>query len=403
MNIKANLLLLTAILMLNCKSNKSGEEVKEIPKTFTLNASIEGLESDYLVYYEKDDKDPSGYHRDTLGIKDQKFTFKDSIEGYKLYYIGVPEALRSYKVKVGDKEYQASVKAHLSRLWFIGFPGAKISYNGKIVDYMVDAYPSDSLGINNDLALINSQIFPLLNTMDSISVAISTSDLNEEEVKSLYERRDKLSKEVTVLKTDFIKSHPKSIAASYVFNDAYYRRYFTHEEAKALFNGFDSSTLDGTPFYEEAKERISAVENTGIGMSAPELTTLNTLNGKEFKLSELKGNYVLLDYWGTWCGPCMAEIPKIKEYSQKYANKNFTVVGVNQGDTDKKWRDIIEKENYDWTHIRSTNETNLLIPFNVNSFPTKIVLDPKGKIIYSSKNPEKVDMYQMLDDIFSTK
>ena len=135
-------------------------------------------------------------------------------------------------------------------------------------------------------------------------------------------------------------------------------------------------------------------------MQAPEIVTNNTPDGSEFKLSDLRGNYVLLDYWGTWCGPCMAEMPKIKEYYNKYSDNNFVAIGVNSGDTNVKWKKAIKENEFNWMHVQTTKENNLLIPFNVTSFPTKILIDPQGKIIYNSNNPKKVDMYAMLDNIF---
>ncbi|WP_194767054.1 TlpA disulfide reductase family protein [Tamlana sp. I1] len=399
MTYKGSILVLLAFLMLNCK--KPSEKIEDTPKTFTLNAHIENLEADFLVYSEKDANQPNGYRIDTLWVKDQKFTFTDSIDAYTLYYITIPEAQRRHKVNVGGKEYTVSVKANLSRMWFIGYPGAEITYTGKIDGYMVDAYPSDKEGINDDLALINKQVFPLQNQINSITFSTRTDELSDEKRKEMNATKLELSEKIIDLKIDFIKSHPKSIAASYVFNDCYYRHYFSFEDAKKMFKDLDSTTLAGTTFYNESKQRLEAVEKTGIGMQAPEIKTTHTLDGSEFNLSDLKGNYVLLDYWGLWCGPCMAEIPKIKEYANKYADNNFVVVGINSGDTAQRWKKVIADYDYNWTHVQTTKDNNLLIPFNVNSFPTKILMDPEGKIIYSSQNPEKVDLYQMIDDIFS--
>lgn len=398
---KGILIFLSALLMFNCKE-ENRLKANETPSTFTLTADLKNLEAEYLEYYEKDDSKPDGYRRDTLWVKDQKFTFTDSIKDYKIYFITIPEAVRGYTVKFGDKEYKVSVKAHLARMWFIGYPGAEINYEGTVDDFMVNAYPSDKEGINDDLAVINRQIFPILNQIDSMTVASSTGDFTDVEKKQMYEVRSKMYDSLKELKVDYFKSHSNSVAASYIFNDAYYRKNFTHQEAKEIFNGFDSTKLAGTPFYDEVKLRLEAVEKSGVGMQAPEVLTKNTLDGSEFKLSSLKGNYVLLDFWGTWCGPCMAEMPKIKEYYNKYGDKNFKVLGVNSGDAKPKWKKAIKEHNFNWTHIQTNDDNNLLIPFNVSSFPTKILIDPSGKIIYSSKNTEsKVDMYQMLDDIFS--
>lgn len=390
----SKLLIVLSLVSLLCYSQD-----KKNPNTFTLKANIEALKSNYLVYFEPDEKIAGGMKKDTIWVKDGKFTFTDTVNTYKIYFIDVPESIRSYKQKFGDKVYTITTKAHVSRLWFIGYPGADIHYSGKINGF-VDAYPHDK--INDDLALINSQIFPLINQTNIISVDMATKDYDDQTKKTMYEKSVKIYEKVNELKLNFIKANPSSIAASYIFSDSYYRKEYTHEQAKEIFANMDAKKLNGTPFYEEVKNRLEAVEKTGIGMAAPEIKTNYTLNGSEFKLSSLKGKYVLLDYWGTWCGPCMADMPKIKEYSNKYSNKNLIVLGVNSGDTSEKWQNAIKKNEFNWMQIRSTKDNNLLIPFNVTSFPTKILIDPDGKIIYSSKNTEvKEDVFQIIDRLFS--
>ena len=398
---------LTTIILLflfvQCTIKDHSQKTNQ-PNTFTLTAHIEGLTSDTLYYYEKDDSYPNGYRYDTIQVSDESFTFTDSVEDYKIYFIGVPEALRSWTEIYNGKEYRSSVKALLSRIWFIGYPGAKIHFDGKVEEFMVTGNYTDQKNINPDLGEIYSKTFPIENRIDSLYSTVRGIELDEEARERYNEKRFELWQQVIKLKYDFIESHPQSIAASYVFSDCYYRRYFTAEENELLFNNFDSDALTGTPFYDEVKSRMEAMKMTGIGMQAPDIATTLTMDGSEFKLSSLRGNYVLIDYWGSWCGPCMGEIPKIKEYYNKYSDKNFKVLGVNSGDTDARWKATVEEGGFNWEHVRTTKENDLLVPFNVNSFPTKILIDPNGKIIYSSKNTEeKVDLYKMLDDIFLEK
>jgi len=386
----------------SCKNDKQPEPTIA-ENTFVLNADIEGIEDDYLLYFENDDTAENGQRIDTLWVENDTFTFKDSIDGYKMYFITVPQATRSYKQTFGDKVYTLSTKANVNRLWFIAYPGAEINYTGKMNNYIVDAYPQDSNGINDDLAKIHQQIFPMIDSLNGISVALGTRELTDTQKKDLYKTRDSIYKIIKKEKLSFIKNNPKSVAASWVYSDMFYRKEMDQDTAQLVFQNFDESALAGTSFYDEVKMRFEAIEETKIGKQAPELITENTMSGDTFKLSDLKGNYVLLDYWGTWCGPCMAEMPKIKEINKKYADKNFVIVGIDQGDPIQKWKKAIEDNEFTWTQIRTTDENDLRIPFNVNAFPTKILIDPEGKIIYSSKNlEEKVDMYALLDNIFSS-
>lgn len=386
----------------SCKQEQ--ESAPEAPEnTFVLNANIQGIEDDYLLYYENDDTAENGQRIDTLWIENDRFTFKDSITDYKMYFITVPQATRSYKQVIGGKEYTLSTKANVNRLWFIAYPGAEISYEGSIQNYVVDAYPHDERGINDDLAKIHRQIFPMIDSLNGISVALGTRELTDEQKQKLYSDRDSIYNVIKKQKLNFIEQNPKSVAASYIYSDMFYRKELDQDSAKQIFERFDGQSLAGTSFYDEVKMRFEAIEDTKIGKPAPELVTKNTLSGETFRLSDLKGNYVLLDYWGTWCGPCMGEMPKIKEINKKYADKNFIIVGVDQGDPVPRWEKAIKDNDFSWTHIRSTDENDLRIPFNVNAFPTKILIDPEGNIIYSSKNTEEpVDLYALLEDIMSS-
>lgn len=381
-------------------AKKSEEQEKETPNSFVLNADIKGIEDKYLFYLENDDQAENGQRIDTLWIEDDKFSFTDSISEQKMYFITVPQATRSYVLNIGGKEYTVSTKANVNRLWFIGYPGAEISYKGAVEDHIVNAYPSDKDGINDDLAVIHKTIFPLIDQSNALSEEMGTKTLSDAEKENMRAKQDSLYQVIKKHKIDFVKSHPKSIAASYIFSDMFYRKELEKEDAKTLFASLDTNTLKGTSFYDEVEMRFKAMEDTKLGKPAPEFVTENTQSGKTFNLSDLKGNYVLLDYWGTWCGPCMAEMPKIKEISTKYKDENFIVVGVNQGDPVNRWKSAIEKNDFSWTHIRTTDENDLRIPFNVNSFPTKILIDPDGNIAYSSKNDDGIDLYELLDDIF---
>ncbi|WKD84684.1 Thiol-disulfide oxidoreductase ResA [Polaribacter huanghezhanensis] len=91
---------------------------------------------------------------------------------------------------------------------------------------------------------------------------------------------------------------------------------------------------------------------------------------------------MLIDFWGIWCGPCVAEMPKVKEYSKKYADK-LTVLGINSGDTKERIKDFIQKNNYTWQQVMSGKDSDdLVLKFNVVGFPTKFIIDPEGKILH---------------------
>jgi thiol-disulfide isomerase/thioredoxin len=136
-------------------------------------------------------------------------------------------------------------------------------------------------------------------------------------------------------------------------------------------------------------------------------------SGKERKFREFRGKFVLLDFWATWCKPCLADIPKLKELYAKYKDQNFEIIGMNsetigdeEGEPDLEFaketaaraKQIVTTRGVTWT--QSTSETAVPIAvktFGVKSLPTKILLDKAGKIIATIG--EKDDLTAMIEKL----
>jgi thiol-disulfide isomerase/thioredoxin len=134
------------------------------------------------------------------------------------------------------------------------------------------------------------------------------------------------------------------------------------------------------------------------GPVAPDFT-LNDIQGKPLSLSSLRGKYVVLDFWGSWCPWCIKGFPKMKEYYQKYAGK-FEIVGIDCNDPEQKWRTAVEKLGLPWLHVYCpSSNTSLLEDYAIQGFPTKVIVGPDGKIVQTIIG-EDPQFYTLLDSLF---
>lgn len=130
---------------------------------------------------------------------------------------------------------------------------------------------------------------------------------------------------------------------------------------------------------------ISSVNVPGqlsIGDEAPEIA-LPDPEGNIFKLSSLRGKYVLIDFWASWCRPCRMENPVVVAAYQKYKDKGFTVLGVSLDRDKTSWTNAIAQDNLTWTHISDLQfwQSEAAKLYGVSSIPKCFLLDKEGKII----------------------
>lgn len=138
------------------------------------------------------------------------------------------------------------------------------------------------------------------------------------------------------------------------------------------------------PMVARAKRKLASYAKRKIGTMFTDLT-MNDTQGKSRKLSEWagKGNYVLVDFWASWCGPCRQEMPNVVTNYKKYHEKGFDVVGISFDREGDSWKEAIKQLGLTWNHISDLKfwQSAAAEAYGINSIPASILLDPQGKIV----------------------
>ena len=129
-----------------------------------------------------------------------------------------------------------------------------------------------------------------------------------------------------------------------------------------------------------------------VGTEAPNIT-VNTIDGKPFSLKDLRGKYVVLDFWASWCPDCRKDAPFVMELYKKFSAKGVAFVGVSFDRTREAWRSGVEKLGIEYTQVgdlKQMRESAVAEAYHVKWIPTVYVIDPQGKVALATVVSDKV-------------
>ena len=184
---------------------------------------------------------------------------------------------------------------------------------------------------------------------------------------------------------EFIRNNPDSYIA--VMKLAEHYIWFDENETEDIYSRFPAN-LKGNSYGRIIAQRLKRSQDFRIGMPAKNFEKKD-MNGKTVSLEELRGKYVLLDFWGSWCAPCRASHPHLKELYEKY-KKQVVFINVaqenvkDQNEARKLWKTAVKEDGLTWTQILNNEgrETcDMIRLFNIYSFPTKVLIDPNGIVV----------------------
>ncbi len=147
------------------------------------------------------------------------------------------------------------------------------------------------------------------------------------------------------------------------------------------------------------KQELDEMRALSVGQPAPEIALPNP-DGNIQKLSELRGKYVLVDFWAGWCRPCREENPNVVRLYNKYKDQGFEVFGVSLDRTREMWEKAIEEDGLEWTQVSDLKYFNseAAATYQINAIPATYMIDPDGNIL--AKDLRGITLENKLAEIF---
>jgi peroxiredoxin len=198
-----------------------------------------------------------------------------------------------------------------------------------------------------------------------------------EECPELTEKFNLQEDHYSRLLDDFIsRSDNNRLKYNLLFLKARYFALDDENEARRLIGRIRE--LDYKDYIEEEElTRFLARFDITLGKQAPDFT-LQLLDGKTIQLSSYKGKYVYIDFWGTWCQPCLAEIPHLTKFYRSVSHEKLEIIGVAQ-DKETSLREFVKVQEIEYPNGVST--PSILAQYNITRFPTSFLVNPKGIIV----------------------
>ena len=351
----------------------------------TIKANITGLGDTVVVF----SPDGNGRNkRDTVVVKNNEFTTTVALA--KPGYIGI--------LPMATLRRQSDVEIN-----FVAVPGEDATLKGDANGSMKLSGSKFYDEYNKVSDYLEEARKPYETFVDSIKKLIEGGQSQESVMKIYQEKAPALEKNITKSILGYAKQHNDEDATVALLVN------LEEEDLKTGVASLSERVRNGRmkPFYEQyldmyAKRReadAAAEKAQASGVVAPDFT-LNDINGKPLSLSSLKGKYVLLDFWGTWCIWCVRGIPKMKEYYEKYKGK-FEILSIDCNESEDKWKAGVKKYELPWLHVYQPKsgavQTTQL--YAIQGFPTKILVGPDGKIVKTVVG-EDPEFYTFMDETF---
>lgn len=358
------------IIFASCNST-SPKRSAVVMDGYKINGEITGLDSGWIFLKHTNENDNTIV--DSTLIENKRFTFTGKQNTSEQVTLSLKEKNASMKFFLDNSEIKITASAD-------SFKNAKIA-GSPTQDQFVE-YQKLLAPIDNEIASLNKELSEL-----SIPVKGNNTAAQTDSIKSKLATFDSLRNNKII---SFIKEYPTSIVSA----KAIISNFLWNPDVDlltGLYNSLDPQ-IQKSQYGKTIKEHVDIAQKLAIGKSAPDFSQPD-MTGNSFKLSSLRGRFVLIDFWASWCVPCREDNPYLVKAYNKFKNKNFTIVGVSLDQNKRAWINAVKKDHLDWSQVSDlTGLSNTVMQeYGVWVTPTNYLLDKEGTIIGRNLFGEKLE------------
>jgi thiol-disulfide isomerase/thioredoxin len=317
------------------------------------------------------------------------------------------QAIDSATIKADNTFRMTGTLNSVSRYWFNFNKGkfTPIFLDGAPMNISIDAKGKITIKSDNEQKVLRESedkvvqyCFVRLAAMFAISRAKDKG--NQAHLDTVYTAMDSLTKAVEKSLNSYVDSVSNNITAPYFIED-YFIHYKSYDEAMNAYNRLTNRVKQSAPGLK-LKAQLEEMSQYVVGGTAPNFTS-TTPAGKKFSLYSLRGHIVLLDFWASWCGPCMREMPNVKSLYEKYHSKGLEVLGVSLDRERAPWVKTIKDKGLIWHQVSALKEFEDPVAkrFHVTAIPRMYIINEKGKIIAQDLRGE--DLAKKMAELFANK
>ncbi len=325
----------------------------------------------------------------------------DDVKTVYLQVMGQRSVADSAAVSGGKFTLTGTMPANSILVAYAGNYGVPFFNDGTPVSFDLTAKTLDGSELNKKLFGYDKEIDGMQAPMKDLIARYrgikGDSESEKAEKKEIEKKAEEISNAVAERELAIIKENKDNLIPAFYIGQVFYE--LTFDELNELLS--PSAPYYNHPALTSAKKQLESLEKRKPGKMFTDLT-MNDTEGKAHKLSDWcgKGNYVLIDFWASWCGPCRQEMPNVVENYAKYHSKGFEIIGVSYDNKAEAWKAAIGKLGMKWPQLSDLKgwKSASSPVYGITSIPSNVLLDKEGKIIASDLRGE--DLGNKLKEIY---